>query len=116
MVVVVVMVMVVVVVVVSHVRRNEDECWAQQRMARDRWATKVVNILVSARLPFGVEVQEKGWAYLGPEASRCLRGLRATTLQKRVSDLGPFLRFEGAHGQVFFLREGGGPLLLCRQA
>ena len=80
----------------EHARKNAES------VARDRWTTKVLRILVSARLPFGVEVQEKGWDYLGPEASRCLRGLRATTLQKRVTDFGPFLRFlKASTGKLF---------------
>ena len=59
----------------EHARKNAES------VARDNWAAKVLKI----------------WAYLEPEASRCLRGLRATTLQKRVTDLGPFLRFLKAH-------------------
>ena len=60
---------------------------------RQRWGRRVVEILVASGLPFGVEVKQKDWAHGSPEASRCLRGLRANTLKKRTSDLEPLLRF-----------------------
>ena len=69
---------------------------------RDRWSVKVVKILISAQLPFGVEMRDKGLDPLGHEAGRCLRGLRAATLPKGVSDFGPFLPYLRAHfGKVF---------------
>ena len=47
-------------------------------------------------------MRDKGLDPLGHEAGRCLRGLRAATLRKRVSDWGPFLRYLRAHfGKVF---------------
>ena len=45
---------------------------------------------------------EKGWGPLSPEASRCLRGLRATSLRKRASDWGPFRRYLRAHYSLPF--------------
>ena len=60
---------------------------------RTRWAKKVFSLLTEAALPFGTEAEHKGWSFDSPEATRCLRGLRATTLKKRVSDFGPFSRY-----------------------
>ena len=60
---------------------------------RNRWAKRVVKIIVDAGLPFGVEIVDKGWDSLSPDAGRCLRGLRASTLKKRTSDITPFLRY-----------------------
>ena len=72
----------------------------------ERWSIKVVKILISAQLPFGIEMRDKGWGPLGHEAEQCLRGLRAATLRKRVSDRGPFLRYLRAHtGKFLFHRE-----------
>ena len=69
---------------------------------RERWAVKVVKILINAQLPFGIEIRDKGWGPLGHEAGRFFRGLRAATLRKRVSDWGPFLRYLRAHtGKAF---------------
>ena len=67
----------------EHARRKAED------RERDKWARRVFRILVEARLPFGVEASEKGWDHLSPEAGRCLRGLRAATLRKRASDVGP---------------------------
>ena len=69
---------------------------------RERWAKKVVATLVAADLPFGRLLQEKGWDPLSPEASRCLRGLRATSLRKRISDWCPFSRWLRAHHALGF--------------
>ena len=67
-------------------KRAEDQ-------ERSRWARRVVRLLVEAETPFGREVSEKGWDYLGPEAARALRGLRASSLRKRVGDIRPYLRW-----------------------
>ena len=58
-----------------------------------RWMRRVFAILVESDMPFGREAKLKGWAFDFSEASRCFRGLRSATLKKRVSDIGPFLRF-----------------------
>ena len=60
---------------------------------RLRWMRRVFAVLVESDMPFGREAKLKGWAFDSSEASRCFRGLRAATLKKRVSDIGPFLRF-----------------------
>ena len=44
---------------------------------RDKWARKAVRTIVQSGLPFGKEVIDNGWDFLSPEATRCLRGLRA---------------------------------------
>ena len=60
---------------------------------REKWARKTVRVLTSADLPFGKEILANGWDALSPEASRCLRGLRAASLRKKYSDIAPLLRF-----------------------
>ena len=65
---------------------------AEQR-ARDKASKRVVEILVESGLPFGLEYAQKGWSLSSPEAARCLKGLRPTTLKKRAADIGPFLRY-----------------------
>ena len=60
---------------------------------RARWGRRVMEILISAGLPFGQELTARGWELDSPEASRCLRGLRAATLKKRTTDLEPLLRY-----------------------
>jgi hypothetical protein len=60
---------------------------------RDRWMRRVFTLLLNTDLPFGVEAAAKGWSHDSADAARCYRGLRAATLKKRVSDVGPFLRF-----------------------
>ena len=37
--------------------------------------------------------EAKGWDYLSPETSRCLRGLRVASLRQKVCDFSPFLRY-----------------------
>ena len=69
---------------------------AQQRAEakeRARWSRRVVEIVVQSGLPFGQEVEREGYEWAGPEASRCLQGLRASTLKKRVSDFAPLQRW-----------------------
>ena len=69
---------------------------------RLRWMRRVYAILVESDMPFGREAKLKGWAFDSPEASGCFRGLRAATLKKRVSDIGPFLRYLRAEsGKTF---------------
>jgi hypothetical protein len=65
---------------------------AEQRN-RERWARKVIGIMVEADLPFGQEFKARDWSVTSPEAGRCLRGLRAATLKKRAGDISPFLRY-----------------------
>ena len=60
---------------------------------RARWAAKVFQILAEAKLPLGIELEDTGMELDGPVAGRCLRGLRAASLRKRVSDVRPFLRW-----------------------
>ena len=64
-----------------------------EKTERLKWGTEVVRLLVEAQLPFGLEVEQKGYQTNGAEAFRCLRGLRAPTLRKRVSDWRPCRRW-----------------------
>ena len=64
---------------------------------RRTYGTKVVRLLVEAGLPFGKEVLQRGWAHDSPQAFRCLRGLRGSTLRRRLSDWEPFRRWLHAH-------------------
>ena len=57
---------------------------------RAKWATKIFQILADAKLPMGIELEDE---LDGPLAGRCLRGLRANSLRKRVSDVRPYLRW-----------------------
>lgn len=101
----------------SRAYRRADEAGDPQarkraeERERNKWAKKVVGILVEADVPFGQEVREKGWDPLSPEASRCLRGLRASTLKKRASDVAPFLQY--LRGQSLPHLHGRGARLLC---
>ena len=62
----------------------------------------MVEILLKAGLPFGTELKDRGLDARAPEAARCLRGLRANSLRKRVSDWAPFSRWlAGTHGKNF---------------
>ena len=87
----------------SRAYRRADEAGDPQARKREeeqeriRWAKKVVSILVKVGVPFGQELQEKGGHPLSPEASRCLRGLRASTLKKKASDFAPFLQYLRGH-------------------
>ena len=77
---------------------------------RARWGRKVVALLLESGLPLGQELRARGLGADAPEASRCLRGLRWTTLKKRVSDWEPARRFFLAEtGRAF--PEDEGPLL-----
>ena len=60
---------------------------------RAKWAGRLLELLKEARLPFGLELEERGLDPTGLEASRCLRGARWTTLKKRCSDWAPARRF-----------------------
>ena len=60
---------------------------------RAKWATKIFQILADAKLPMGIELEDTGMELDGPLAGRCLRGLRANSLRKRVSDVRPYLRW-----------------------
>ena len=69
---------------------------------REKWAKKIFELLVKIKSPFGIEAMDKGWSFSDPEASRCLRGLRAGALRKRFCDFGPFLRYlKGTTGKDF---------------
>jgi len=68
-----------------------------EKQEREKWGRKVVGLLVEAGLPFGREVQSKDFEHGSPEAFRCLRGLRASTLRKRSQDWAPCRRFLLAH-------------------
>ena len=65
---------------------------AEQR-SREKWAQRILEILVQSGMPFGCEYVSKGWGPSSPEALRCLRGLRPASLKKRATDIGPFLRY-----------------------
>ena len=81
--------------------------------ARLRWGKRVVEILVEARLPFGLEVQQRNLTPGANETTRCLRGLRWTTLKKRVSDWEPARRWShGARLEGGIGRAGGGGRIL----
>ena len=74
------------------------------------WAKKVVDLLVEAKLPFGVEVSKRNLAPDSAETSRCLRGLRGSSLKKRLCDWAPARRFLLAETGLPF-PVGPGPLL-----
>ena len=59
----------------------------------DRWGCKVVALLIEARLPLGSDLEARNVDWASVEAMRCLKGLRAASLRKRVSDWEPFHRF-----------------------
>ena len=91
----------------------EGDPKAQQKaeeVERTKWAAKVVKILVESNLPFGAEVSRRGLDPGSPEASRCLQGLRWTSLKKRVCEWGPARRFLLAETGKPFPAEVG-PLL-----
>ena len=60
---------------------------------RARWGKWIMEIPISSGLHFGEELTTRGWDFNSPEASRCLRGLRAAILKKRTTDLEPLLRY-----------------------
>ena len=75
---------------------QEGDLKAQQKAEdaeRAKWAKKVVELLVEAKLLFGREVAQRGLTPGSPETTRCLRGLRWTSLKKRVSDWEPARRW-----------------------
>ena len=78
---------------------------AQQKLEeaeRTKWGRKVVDLLLEADLPFALEMKRRGLTSSSQEASRCLRGLRWTTLKKRVSDWEPVRRYlQAATGLPF---------------
>ena len=71
---------------------DENARKSAETKERTRWCKRVFKILLDANLPFGTEAEEKGWDEMSPEAGRCFRGLRAASLRKRASDIGPFFR------------------------
>ena len=60
---------------------------------REKWAGRLIDLLLEAQLPFGLEVEQRGLDPKGLEASRCLRGTRWTSIKKRCSDWAPVRRF-----------------------
>ena len=82
----------------KHYRRAEqagDERAQQaaEEKERARWGKRLIQLLVEAQLPFGIEVQARGLDHSSREAFRCLRGLRPNTLRKRVQDWEPVRRW-----------------------
>ena len=57
-----------------EVANDENGRRKAEQAERDKWARKVIAIIVQARLPFGIEIHDKGIDALSPEAGRCLRG------------------------------------------
>ena len=69
---------------------------------REKWGREVIQIILNADLPFGMELRARGLGAHSPEAARCLRGLRANSLRKRVSDWAPYGRWlTGSCGKAF---------------
>ena len=60
---------------------------------RERWGRKVIALLIEAPLPCGLDLEARNVDWSSVEAMRCLKGLRAASLRKRVSDWEPFHSF-----------------------
>ena len=71
---------------------------------RSKWGTRLVSLVVESCLPFGREITERQLPHDGAEAFRCLRGMRWTSVKKRVSDWAPVRRFLLAEYSVTFPR------------
>ena len=70
---------------------NESERAEAEDAERQKWARQVVGLLVEANLPYA-----KTLASTAPDSSvalRCCRGLRAKTLEQRVSCWRPLRRW-----------------------
>ena len=59
---------------------------------RLRWGKRVVDLLVEAKLPFGLEFVQRNLVPGLEEITRCLRGLGWTSFKKGVSDWQPARR------------------------
>ena len=60
---------------------------------RLRGAKRVMRVIEEARLPLQREMADRGLDCFSLEASRALRGLRGSTLNKRAADWAPFARW-----------------------
>ena len=73
--------------------RDPQAALKAEAKERDRSGRKVVALLVEARLPFGLDFEARNVDWASVEAMRCLKGLHAASLRKRVSAWEPFHRF-----------------------
>ena len=78
--------------------QNTDERQKDEEALRARWGAEVQSILMTSGLPFAAQAKVRG----GAVSMRCCRGLRPSTLSKRVRDWRPFARFLAAHGWPLF--------------
>jgi hypothetical protein len=66
------------------------------------WAREVLGLLLEAQLPFAETAKRARGGVEGTAALRCCRGLRGSTLKKRVQDWRPFRRWLLAEGHGCF--------------